>query len=370
MFSSPIRRKTGERSGMNRVSLLLVVLACLFAVQPSWAQQPDFRLQVVPAIVYKVDDPGNTRTSSFVFDIAVICSSDCALTPISASVELSNGRSTVERQEWTTEMLAKIKGVKYRISQDTPVASPRRMFTVPEAFDLHFYFRGPQALAIDSAVVRVKVADAKGRRAEQMLRIPIQYYQQKTSLIFPFRGQGVVGQDWITNGGHGGGIGTDFAIDVRGLDQNYAEQKNDADENASASGWGREILAPAVGIVTYSRNDVPNNPRPGKPDINSYAALHDPVMAYMGNCVIIDHGNSEYSVMAHMQQGSVTVKVGERVAAGQVIGKLGNSGDSFGPHLHYQLQSGPQLFHGQSLPFRFQNIDKPQLSRGTYFDAK
>ena len=66
----------------------------------------------------------------------------------------------------------------------------------------------------------------------------------------------------------------------------------------------------------------------------------------MGNCVIIDHGNSEYSVVAHMQQGSVTVKVGERVAAGQVIGKLGNSGDSFGPHLHYQLQSGPQLFHG------------------------
>jgi len=355
---------------MSRVPLLLVVLACLFAVQPLWAGQPDFHLQVAPAIVYKVDDPGNTRTSSFVFDIAVICSTDCALTPISASVELLNGRSTVERQEWTTEMLAKVKGVSYRILPDTPVAYPRRMFTLPEAFDVHFYFRCPQALAIDSADVRVNVADAKGRRAEQMLRIPIQYYQQKTSLIVPFRGPGVVGQDWITNGGHSGGIGTDFAIDVRGLDQNYAEQKNNADENASASGWGREILAPAAGTVTYARNDVPNNPRPGDPDINSFAALHDPVMAYMGNCVIIDHGNSEYSVMAHMQQGSITVKVGERVAAGQVIGRLGNSGDSFGPHLHYQLQSDPQLFHGQSLPFRFQNIDHPQLSRGTSFDAK
>ena len=90
----------------------------------------------------------------------------------------------------------------------------------------------------------------------------------------------------------------------------------------------------------------------------------------MGNCVIIDHGNSEYSVMAHMQQGSVTVKVGERVAAGQVIGRLGNSGDSFGPHLHYQLQSGPQLFHDQALPFRFQNIDVPQLSRGREVEAR
>ena len=166
--------------------LLLVLLASSVAVRPSWADQPDFHLQVVPAIVYRVDDPGNTGTSSFVFDIAVICSSDCELTPVSASVELSSGRSTVERQEWTTEMLAKLKGVSYRILPDTPVAFPRRIFMLPESFDLHFYFRRPQALAIDSADVRVRVADAKGRRAEQMLRVPIQYYQQKTSLIVPF----------------------------------------------------------------------------------------------------------------------------------------------------------------------------------------
>ncbi|HEU4880225.1 MAG TPA: M23 family metallopeptidase, partial [Gemmatimonadaceae bacterium] len=226
-----------------------------------------------------------------------------------------------------------------------------------------------------SAAVRVEVADGKGHRVEQMLRIPVQYYQQKTSLIVPFRGKGVVGQDWVTNGGHGGGhggvYGSDFAIDLRGLDENYAEQKNDAEENASAAGWGREILAPAAGTVTYARNDVPDNPHPGNgPDNNWYKALHDPVMAYYGNYVIIDHGNSEYSVLAHLQLGSVRVKVGERVAAGQVLGKLGNSGDSFGPHLHYQLQSGPQLFHDQGLPFRFQNIDVPQLSRGRYFDAK
>ena len=77
---------------MNRALLPFVVFASIVAFAPSQASQPDFRLQVVPAIVYKVDDPGNTRTSSFVFDIAVICSTDCALNPISASVELSNGR--------------------------------------------------------------------------------------------------------------------------------------------------------------------------------------------------------------------------------------------------------------------------------------
>jgi murein DD-endopeptidase MepM/ murein hydrolase activator NlpD len=85
---------------------------------------------------------------------------------------------------------------------------------------------------------------------------------------------------------------------------------------------------------------------------------------------MIDHGNSEYSVIMHMQQGSVTVKVSERVVAGQVLGKLGNSGNAFGPHLHYQLQSGPRLFHDQGLPFRFQNIDVTPLSRGRQFNAK
>src|SRR5438105_15568165 len=113
-----------ELRDMRRVSLLLVVLACLFVVQTTWASQPNFHLQVIPAIVYKVDDPGNTKTSSFVFDLAVICSTDCALTPISARVELSSAGSIVQRQDWTTEMLAKIKGVSYRIQPDTPVSSP------------------------------------------------------------------------------------------------------------------------------------------------------------------------------------------------------------------------------------------------------
>src|ERR1700723_1211890 len=93
---------------------------------------------------------------------------------------------------------------------------------------------------------------------------------------------------------------------------------NDANENASDPGWGRGILAPAAGTVVYARNDVPTNPHPGEePGDNWYRALHDPVMAYAGNCVIVDHGNSEYSVMMHMQPGSVTVKVRGRDATGK-----------------------------------------------------
>jgi hypothetical protein len=220
---------------MNRVLLLLVVPACLLAVQTAWASQPDFHLQVVPAIVYKVDDPGNLNTSSFVFNIAVICSTDCELTPISTRVELSSAGSVVESQDWSSEMLAKIKQINYRILPDDPFAWPTSEFMLPEAFDVFFYFRHPQALAIDSATVRLTVADAKGHRTEQMLGIPIRYYQQKTTLIAPFRGHGIIGQDWITAGGHHQ-FSNAFAIDLDGLDEKDGEL-SDANENAADAGW-------------------------------------------------------------------------------------------------------------------------------------
>jgi hypothetical protein len=347
------------------------VPACLLAVQPTWASQPNFHLQVVPAIVYKVDDPGGASTSSFVFNIAVICSMDCELNPISARVELSSAGSTVERQDWTTKQLAKIKRVNYRIEPNTPLASPTRAFTLPEAFDVRLYFRHPQALAIDSAAVRLQLQ--MRRAAGRNRRWGSQFdttNRRHRSLFLSWQGSYWAGLD--NERRPRGGFWNAFAIDLDGLDENYAAQLNDANENTSDAGWGREILAPAAGTVVYARNDVPTNPHPGEePDFNNcYLPLHDPVMAYAGNCVIIDHGNSEYSVMMHLQPSSVIVKVGNRVATDQVIGRLGNSGDAFGPHLHYQLQSGPQLFQYQSLPFRFQNIDVPQLSRGTYFYAK
>jgi hypothetical protein len=228
---------------MNRVLLPSLVFAAFGAVQPLPANRSDFRLQVVPAIVYKVDDPGGSRTSSFVFDVAVLCTTDCALTPISARVELSAAGATVEQQVWTTEMLAKIKRTSFRIGPNTPLMAPVRAITLPEAFDLRFYFRDPTPLAIDSLTLRLTVADSNGRGAEQSLSIPIRYYRQKTALIVPFRGHGVVGQDFVTSGGHGGHgeFSNEFAVDLDGLDQNYGEL-SDANENAADAGYAARYL--------------------------------------------------------------------------------------------------------------------------------
>jgi murein DD-endopeptidase MepM/ murein hydrolase activator NlpD len=82
--------------------------------------------------------------------------------------------------------------------------------------------------------------------------------------------------------------------------------------------------------------------------------------------VIIDHGNSEYSVLAHLKLGSVRVKVGQKVMPGTMIGRCGNSGNSPVPHLHIHLQNTPVIFGGEGLPMQFQDYvaDKKPVSTG------
>lgn len=54
-----------------------------------------------------------------------------------------------------------------------------------------------------------------------------------------------------------------------------------------------------------------------------------------------------YAFYGHVQQGSV----GDRVKSGQQIGRLGKSGNSFGPHLHFALLDAPEYFQADSIPF-------------------
>jgi len=62
-----------------------------------------------------------------------------------------------------------------------------------------------------------------------------------------------------------------------------------------------------------------------------------------GNLVIIWHYGSVYSALCHLKQGSVSVTEGEFVRYGQIIGRVGNSGRSVVPHLHFQIQSAPYI---------------------------
>ena len=70
-----------------------------------------------------------------------------------------------------------------------------------------------------------------------------------------------------------------------------------------------------------------------------------------GNQVMLQLAPNVFAAYAHLQPGSITVKVGDKVKAGQPLANLGNTGPSRGPHLHFGLLDKPDLFAGRSLPF-------------------
>jgi len=78
-----------------------------------------------------------------------------------------------------------------------------------------------------------------------------------------------------------------------------------------------------------------------------------------GNCVIIEHLNNEYSMLAHLKCHSIIVKEGERVSQGQVVGLCGNSGNSTETHLHFQVMDSPDYLNGKSIRIRFKDNIEP-----------
>jgi murein DD-endopeptidase MepM/ murein hydrolase activator NlpD len=123
-----------------------------------------------------------------------------------------------------------------------------------------------------------------------------------------------------------------YAIDLTKLGPDGRRYKTDGKSNEDYYAFGQEILAPAGGRVTEAIDGVRDN-APGT--LNQYSSV--------GNCVIIQHSDSECSVLSYLKRGSVKVRAGDTVKAGQVIGQCGNSGNSSEPHLQYHLQNSPLL---------------------------
>jgi murein DD-endopeptidase MepM/ murein hydrolase activator NlpD len=79
--------------------------------------------------------------------------------------------------------------------------------------------------------------------------------------------------------------------------------------------------------------------------------------AVIGNPVVIDHGNGEYSVYAHLAPSTIRVKAGDAVRSSDVIGQVGTTGNSTEPHLHFQVCDGPEPLLCAGIPMRFLGLE-------------
>jgi len=114
--------------------------------------------------------------------------------------------------------------------------------------------------------------------------------------------------------------------------------------------YGREIIAVADGKVLEARNDQPDQV-PGK--IPQGLAFEDAC----GNFVLLDIGGGYAAVYAHMIPGSVRVSVGDKVKRGQVLGLLGNSGNTDAPHLHFHIVEGTTPLASNGVPYVIESFE-------------
>ncbi|MGW9438180.1 M23 family metallopeptidase [Streptomyces sp. NPDC055607] len=80
----------------------------------------------------------------------------------------------------------------------------------------------------------------------------------------------------------------------------------------------------------------------------------------VGKHLILDLGNGTYAVYAHLRRGSLTVRAGDRVTAGQRLARCGNSGNSTEPHVHFHLMNGPDLDTARGVPFTWRGVGVPK----------
>jgi hypothetical protein len=130
--------------------------------------------------------------------------------------------------------------------------------------------------------------------------------------------------------------------------------------------WGQTVYSPVTGRVAVAHNDWPDRERLNLlRDIGAMLFARpkvDPgdIRPFTGNHVLIEC-DGRYVFLAHMQQGSVRVQLGDSVAAGQPIGEVGNSGYTLAPHLHLQLMDQIEdLGRAQAPPFRIREYERQQ----------
>jgi Peptidase family M23 len=147
----------------------------------------------------------------------------------------------------------------------------------------------------------------------------------------------------VEGGAH---IAQRFAIDWVKVGADGRTFTGDAKDNRSYLAHGVDALAVADATVAVVKDGIPENvPGPAS------RAVPITLETVGGNHVVLDLGGGRFAFYAHLQPGTVRVKVGERVKSGQVLGLVGNSGNSTEPHLHFHISNGISPLGSEGLPY-------------------
>ncbi len=225
-----------------------------------------------------------------------------------------------------------------------------------------------------AVTVQVAGHDAGQQAVTAVASLPI-LSGAKNKYRFPLAGTWFIGAGPSAHSHHRWVVPQEFALDIARIGAGGLSYRGKGSRLADYFAYGAPVLAAADGIVRVARQDVPESVddlrRPGEEQgayLKRVGELQDKRMAQgedalIGNYVLIEHGQGESSVYAHLKTTSVRVKVGDSVRAGQVIGLLGSSGNSTEPHLHFHVCDRPLALRCAGVPASFDNIELPYVDQ-------
>ena len=220
----------------------------------------------------------------------------------------------------------------------------------------------------DRLRINAEAAGDDGREVQSATELRLTEYQAKNAYCFPVNGTWYVsaGADFFS--GHRWVVCQEFGLDLVRLGESGGFHTGRGLTVESHYGYGSEVMATADGIVVKAVDRFPDssNRLPGESESNeehwgrllataSEWLVGEPARA-AGNHVLISHDGGEYSLYGHLQPESISVEEGEHVQAGRVIGRLGHSGNSPFPHLHFHVCDGEDFMYARTLPVKFSNI--------------
>jgi hypothetical protein len=149
-----------------------------------------------------------------------------------------------------------------------------------------------------------------------------------------------------------------YAVDWEQMDASGHIYTGPREKLESYAIFGQPALAVANALVVSVIDGEPEQ-TPGSYPTNIALDKAD------GNSIILELGEKRYALYAHLQPGSIKVHPGERVHPGQVMGLVGDTGNSIVPHLHFQVMDGLSSFSSNGLPYEISNFEMTGKSPGT-----
>jgi murein DD-endopeptidase MepM/ murein hydrolase activator NlpD len=193
----------------------------------------------------------------------------------------------------------------------------------------------------------------------------------RNEYLFPLAGVWFAGAGPSLHTSHRWGVMEEFALDVVRLGEGGLSHRGDGAKRGDYFAYGAPVRAAADGTVLAVEGAIPETDadlrQPGESAEayfgrvlqNQAEIIAGGFLRAIGNYVVVEHANGEFSAYAHLQPGSVQVMKGDAVKRGQPIAKLGHSGNSTEPHLHFQVTDGPDPVLSAGIPIRFTGIELP-----------